>query len=151
MKKNMQVSSLVIMGILHFLIMYALMFTTVASVDHIYMSNQKLYMAGIMTAPMLIIEIALMGSMYKNKKALYALLAGSSVVFILFFAFIRKQTAIGNKQFLQAMIPHHSGAILMCNQATITDLEIQELCIDIVATQKKEIEIMERKLDEIPQ
>lgn len=151
MKKNMTVTTLIIMSVLHFLIMYGLMFSTVASVDHIYMSNQRLFMAGIMTAPMIVIEILLMGSMYQNKKVLYSLLAGSSIVFILFFTFIRYQTTIDNKQFLQAMIPHHSAAILMCNEAAITDPDIQELCDDIVATQKKEIEIMKRELKEITQ
>ena len=41
------------------------------------------------------------------------------------------------------MIPHHSGAILMCEQASITDPEIVKLCRDIVESQKKEIAQME--------
>lgn len=41
------------------------------------------------------------------------------------------------------MIPHHSGAILMCEQASITDPEIVALCQQIVASQQKEIAQME--------
>jgi len=37
------------------------------------------------------------------------------------------------------MIPHHSGAILMCEQAAITDPEIVALCGDIVKAQRDEI------------
>jgi uncharacterized protein (DUF305 family) len=41
------------------------------------------------------------------------------------------------------MIPHHSGAILMCERSTITDQEIIELCGEIVQTQEEEIAQME--------
>ncbi len=34
------------------------------------------------------------------------------------------QAGIGDKEFLRSMIPHHSGAILMCEQATLTDPEM---------------------------
>ena len=44
------------------------------------------------------------------------------------------------------MIPHHSGAILMCEQATLTDPEIKALCGEIVASQRKEIAQMEALL-----
>ncbi|MDQ2652724.1 MAG: hypothetical protein M3Z20_06720 [Chloroflexota bacterium] len=33
----------------------------------------------------------------------------------------RTEAFVGNEQFLRAMIPHHSRAILVCNQAQITD------------------------------
>jgi|TARA_B100001105_G_C22331816_1_gene417257 uncharacterized protein (DUF305 family) len=41
------------------------------------------------------------------------------------------------------MIPHHSGAILMCEQATLTDPEIKALCRGIVDGQRQEIAQME--------
>ena len=37
------------------------------------------------------------------------------------------------------MIHHHSGEILMCEQASLTDPEIIGLCKEIVRTQKEEI------------
>lgn len=37
------------------------------------------------------------------------------------------------------MIPHHSGAILMCQQSTLADPEIIELCREIVQAQETEI------------
>ena len=37
------------------------------------------------------------------------------------------------------MIPHHSGAILMCEQSRLTDPEVQSLCRQIVAGQQTEI------------
>lgn len=40
------------------------------------------------------------------------------------------------------MIPHHSGAITMCNRAAIRDQEIRDICFKpngIVESQKREI------------
>ena len=37
------------------------------------------------------------------------------------------------------MIPHHSGAILMCQQASLTDPEVLGLCEEIVSSQEREI------------
>ena len=41
------------------------------------------------------------------------------------------------------MIPHHSRAILVCQESTITDPQIIELCQGIVSSQQKEIDEME--------
>jgi len=40
------------------------------------------------------------------------------------------------------MIPHHSGAILMCREASITDPEIKSLCQMIMEGQQQEIDQM---------
>jgi len=103
-------------------------------------------MASLMTSPMLIIEIILMGSMYKEKKIVQFLLAVSIVLFAVSFIFIRQQTAIGNKEFIRSMIPHHSGAILMCREADIKDRELQQLCTSIIKSQQSEIDQMEEIL-----
>jgi uncharacterized protein (DUF305 family) len=68
------------------------------------------------------------------------------VVFAASFAAMRTQAAVGNEQFLRSMIPHHSGAILMCEQASITDPEIAALCTQIVRSQREEIARMQEIL-----
>ena len=45
------------------------------------------------------------------------------------------------------MIPHHSGAILMCQEASITDPDIQSLCREIIDAQRREIAQMEALLE----
>ena len=45
------------------------------------------------------------------------------------------------------MIPHHSGAILMCEQAKLTDPEVRDLCRGIIAGQKAEIDQMKQILE----
>jgi uncharacterized protein (DUF305 family) len=38
------------------------------------------------------------------------------------------------------MIPHHAGAILMCDQAPVRDEEIKSLCQNIIHSQRSEID-----------
>ena len=46
------------------------------------------------------------------------------------------------------MIPHHSRAILVCENANLTDPEIEQLCQQIVTAQEEEIATMEAMLDD---
>lgn len=141
--------NLSIMAVLSFISMYILMYSMVNTFGNVYNSFNQFYMAGVMTAPMIVFELLLMWSMYPNKR-LNILIIGISVVALLgFFWFIRQQTAITDKQFLRSMIPHHAGAILMCEQASIQDPEIQELCQGIIASQQAEIDQMKAKLQEL--
>ena len=103
-------------------------------------------MAVLMTAPMVIFEITLMRSMFKKNKLNILIIAVSIVVLVASFAFIREQTAVNDEQFIMSMIPHHSSAILMCEQATIQDPELKELCEAILANQQAEIEQMKEIL-----
>lgn len=48
---------------------------------------------------------------------------------------------IGDTQFLRSMIPHHSGAILMCQEASL-DPQLIALCKQIVTSQQEEIATM---------
>jgi uncharacterized protein (DUF305 family) len=47
------------------------------------------------------------------------------------------------------MIPHHSGAILMCDEASLQDRRILELSKTIVSGQQQEIEQMRAILAEL--
>jgi uncharacterized protein (DUF305 family) len=62
---------------------------------------------------------------------------------------IRQQTLIGNTQFLRSMIPHHAGAILMCEEAPIVDSEIKTLCEKIKSSQQSEIDQMKAILSRL--
>jgi len=138
---------LLIMAVLSLIAMYLLMYSMVNAFSDIFPNFNQFYMAGLMTAPMVVFEIILMSMMYPNKKLNTLIIAASLVLGVLFFVFIRQQTGISNRQFLQSMIPHHSGAILMCEQASIDDPEIEELCQTIIASQQAEIDQMKALLE----
>ena len=140
---------LAVMAVVHFAAMYVLMYSMVDTLDDVYPNMNQFYMAGTMTAPMLILELLLMRSMYGNGKLNVAIIGASTAVLVAFFLFIRQQTAIGDTQFLKSMIPHHSGAVLMCEQAAIKDPDIRTLCQDIIKDQQEEIAQMKAKLREL--
>jgi len=122
-----------------FVIMYFVMYTMIATVDHLYLNINNVWMTLMMVAPMTVVMLLSMRSMFQSARLNAVIVIGAVLVFVASFAAMRRQTAIGNAQFLRSMIPHHSGAILMCEQASITDPEIVKLCRDIVESQKKEI------------
>ena len=59
---------LAVMIVLSFISMYVLMYAMVNTLGDVYNSLNQVYMAGLMTAPMVVIEVLLMSGMYKNKK-----------------------------------------------------------------------------------
>ena len=147
--KKMHYGRLLGMMVLSFISMYVLMYAMVDSFANVYPSFNQFYMAGLMTAPMLIIELALMGSMYPSKKMNALLMLAGVIALGLFWMLIRQQTAINDRQFLKSMIPHHAGAILMCKEAPIRDVQIQELCRTITSGQQAEIDQMKTILGEL--
>ncbi|MES2225753.1 MAG: DUF305 domain-containing protein [Patescibacteria group bacterium] len=140
--KDASYSKLALMVGLHVVAMFVLMFAMVNVFANAVPNINFLYMGIMMTAPMLILEMLLMGMMYKDKKLNKIIIGIGFVVLVLSFLAIRYQTFVGDKGFLQSMIPHHSGAILMCEQAKITDPEIKQLCQNIIASQQLEIDQM---------
>lgn len=140
---------LAVMVGLSLLWMYAAMFAMVNSLSDIYMNLNFFYMALLMAAPMGLLEILFMARMYPDRRWNFAI-AGVSLVLVLFsFAAIRSQAAVGDEQFLESMIPHHSGAIQMCQESSIDDAEIRELCDRIIQGQAEEIEEMKAILERL--
>jgi hypothetical protein len=140
---------LLIMSLLSLIVMYFLMYSMINVAGNFYNNLNKFYMAVLMTAPMVVFEIIPTGSLYQNKRLNMLIISGSILTLIALFLFIRQQTGINDRQFLRAMIPHHSSAILMCEQANIQDAEIRDLCASIVQSQQEEINQMKEILSRI--
>ncbi len=130
-----------------FIIMYAVMFLNVDQFDHVYLSVTRFYMTLLMIAPMAVLMLLFMKGMYKNKKINTGIIAASVLVFILSLVFLRTQTFIGERQYMRAMIPHHSSAILTSQEAGLQDAEVKKLAVDIIEAQKKEIALMKQLLE----
>jgi DUF305 family protein family protein len=137
------------MAALSFISMYVLMYAMVDRFTNVYPNLNQFYMAGLMAAPMVLIELALMGAMYPNKTLNIVIALLSGLAMVAFFLFIRQQTAIFDRSFLKSMIPHHGGAILMCEEASIQDAEINELCKEIISGQQSEIDQMKSILNRL--
>ena len=131
--------------VISLIIMYFVMFTMIWAVGDFFNNLNMFYMALMMATPMGILMLLMMRMMYPNKKLNVLLYALFALLFILAFWSMRAQVLVGDRQFVRAMIPHHSGAILMCNRASIGDAEIRDLCFrpnGIVDSQLREIEQM---------
>jgi uncharacterized protein (DUF305 family) len=134
---------LALMTGLSFVAMYILMYSMVDRLGYVYNSLNQVWMAALMAAPMALIEVIIMRKMYPDQTVNYAIVAGSIIVGVIFFTLIRFQTGIGDTQFIRSMIPHHSGAILMCREAPIDDAELKKLCGEIIESQQREIDQMQ--------
>ncbi|HEY0592588.1 MAG TPA: DUF305 domain-containing protein [Thermoanaerobaculia bacterium] len=141
---------LVVMIVLSFVAMYILMYAMVNAFENVIHNINQVYMAALMAASMIPIEIGVMRMMYPDRKRNAIVIAVGIVLLIGSFMGIRRQTAVGDRQFLKSMIPHHAGAILMCEQASISDPRVEALCATIVKSQREEIAEMKALLRTIP-
>lgn len=130
-------------------IMYLVMFVMIDGLGSFYNNLNMLYMTLMMVAPMVVLMILAMGGMFSNKRANATILAISAIAFFGSFALIRTQTPIGDTAFLRSMIPHHSGAILMCQQAKLEDPQVKRLCGEIIKSQRDEINQMKAILQRL--
>lgn len=136
-----------LMLLLSLLAMYVLMYAMVNEAANALPNFNQFYMAGLMVAPMALIELLLMRAMYPNRILNTVIVAISVVALAGFWLGIRHQVAINDTQFLQSMIPHHAGAILMCERASIQRPEVKELCRAIITNQRSEIDQMKAILN----
>lgn len=104
-------------------------------------------MALLMVAPMAVVMLLMMGKMYPNKMLNIGIVAGAVIIFALVLTGLRTQTPIGDVQYMKAMIPHHSSAILVSKNANLKDPEVKKLAEQIIQSQEKEIAEMETILD----
>lgn len=132
-----------------FVIMYAVMFLNAAGIDHVMLSTMRTYMTLLMIAPMAVVMLLYMWGMYKNKKLNVLILTVSVVVFGVVYSMMRNQTGISDVQYMKAMIPHHSSAILTSENADLQDPKTKKLAEDISKLQKEEIALMKEYLDRI--
>lgn len=89
--------------------------------------------------------IATLDHLYFNISNVYM----TMMMFTTGWAGMRLQLGVGDAQLVRSMIPHHSGAILMCREAKLSDPEVVKLCRDIIAAQKQEIGQLERILQRL--
>ncbi|MBA9079099.1 MULTISPECIES: DUF305 domain-containing protein [Rufibacter] len=134
-----------------FVIMYAVMFLNVDQVEHVYLSATRVYTTLLMVAPMAVVMLLMMRNMYEDKKLNMIIYASSAVVFVGALFFLRNQVLVADEQYMKAMIPHHSSAIMVSQKANIKDPELKKLADEIIKSQVKEIAEMKailKRMDE---
>ncbi len=142
-------ASLAVQTAISGVIMYLVMFVMIDGLGSFYNNLNMVYMTLMMVAPMTVLMVLAMGDMFPAKRANAVILAVSAIAFFGSFALIRTQTTIGDTAFLRSMIPHHSGAILMCREAKLQDPEVKRLCGEIIKSQREEIDEMKTILQRL--
>ncbi|MFP3366040.1 DUF305 domain-containing protein, partial [Pseudoalteromonas sp. SIMBA_148] len=109
----------------------------------------RAYMALYMGAGMAVVMLAFMTNMYKKTKVNLMIYGLSVLMFAVGIWGVRSQATVDQVDWMQAMIPHHSIAILTSSRADIEDPRVQKLADDIIKAQKREIAEMKQLIDEL--
>lgn len=147
--KNKNYIKFAAMMAVSFVIMYAVMFLNADLFEHIMLSTTRTYMTILMIAPMAISMMLFMWGMYENKKVNFMILGAALIIFIGTLTMLRNQTMITDVQWMKAMIPHHSSAIMVSQKAHLQDPEAQKLAQDIIEAQKREIAQMQAMIERL--
>ena len=120
-------------------VMYGLMYLNTYALSHVFWSQTRAWMALLMGAVMAVIMLGFMAKMYPSRKVNLAILGGSVAVFALSLWLVRSQETVGDVSYMEAMIPHHSIAIMTSERAHIRDPEVRKLADGIIDAQVREI------------
>ena len=131
------------------IVMFIMMYFNTYQLDHVYFSETRAYMALYMGAVMAIIMLAFMSNMYKKTKINLLVYGVNVVMFAVGLWGVRSQATVDQVDWMQAMIPHHSIAILTSSRADIEDPRVQQLADDIIKAQKREIAEMQALIEEL--
>jgi uncharacterized protein (DUF305 family) len=123
-------------------IMYGVMYLNTYAFEHVFWSEMRLWMAFLMAATMAIVMLGYMLSMYRKRTLNLAIFGGSAVLFTLALWLARSQATVDDVDYMKAMIPHHSIAILTSKRAQISDPRVRKLADEIIEAQQREISEM---------
>ena len=130
-------------------VMFVLMYFNTYDADHIFWSETRFWMAFVMGAAMMVVMLLFMWSMYKNRTKNFVILGVAAFVFALALWLVRSQTTVTDTEYMMAMIPHHSIAIMTSERAHIRDPRVRKLAHDIILAQRREIDQMKYLIADI--
>ena len=90
-----------------------------------------------------------MWGMYPNRKANFGVLGVAAALFLAGLGLARTQATVDQVDYMKAMIPHHSIAILTSTRAHIEDPRVRKLADGIVEAQRREIAEMKQLIADL--
>ena len=149
MKRKPYLGLLLSTGI-SFVLMYALMYAMADRWANVYLNLSNVYMTGLMAGSIIPVMLLTMPGMFQDKTLNKAAWAVAAAILALCWFLLRAEAGVGDRQFLRAMIPHHSAAIQMVNESLLTDPRVKKVGEEIVSSQEREIAAMKALLAEKP-
>jgi len=116
---------------------------------HAQFSETRLFMTLLMGSVMTVVMLGFMHKMYQNKRANIAIVVGAAVLFASALFLVRSQRTVSGVDYMEAMIPHHSIAILTSTCSQIVDRRVRELADEIILAQRREIKEMAWLIEDI--
>ena len=130
-------------------VMYGLMYLNTYTFDHIFFSETRFWMAFVMGAVMAVIMLGFMWSMYGNVTKNLIILGVAAVVFAGGLWLVRSQVSVGDINYMKAMIPHHSIAVMTSERSNLRDPRVRKLAEGIIVAQRREIAEMKYLIQDI--
>ena len=130
-------------------VMFGLMYLNTYEIEHVLFSQTRMWMALIMGAAMSAIMLVFMWSMYAKAAVNVAIVLVRAVVFGGALWLVRSQQTVGDVSYMQAMIPHHSIAIMTSERAHIKDPRVRKLADGIIEAQVREISEMKQLIADL--
>ena len=121
------------------IVMYGLMYLNTYALEQVFWSETRAWMALVMGATMAVIMLGYMLNMYKKRALNFAIFAGSVALFAIAVWLVRSQATVDDVDYMKAMIPHHSIAILTSERSQITDPRVRKLADEIIEAQEREM------------
>jgi hypothetical protein len=121
------------------IVMYGLMYLNTYALEQVFWSETRAWMALLMGATMAVIMLGYMLNMYKKRALNLAIFGGSIALFATALWLVRSQATVNDVDYMKAMIPHHSIAILTSERAQISDARVRKLADEIIEAQEREI------------
>ncbi|HEX6218356.1 MAG TPA: DUF305 domain-containing protein [Sphingomicrobium sp.] len=123
-------------------LMFVFMYQLVYEADHLFFSLNRFLASLLMACVMTLVMLGFMWPMYKGTTAKIAVVVVAALAGAALLATNRGQLLVGDTEFMEAMIPHHSIAINNARKADIRDPRVRRLADKIIEAQVREIEEM---------
>ena len=130
-------------------IMFGVMYLHTYELDHVTWSETRFWMTFVMGGTMMIVMLLFMWGMYKDRTKNFIILGVGALVFAVALWLVRSQATVDDEEYMSAMIPHHSIAVLTSSRAEISDPRVRKLADAIIEAQIKEIAEMKLLLEDI--
>ena len=106
-------------------------------------------MALLMGAVMATVMLGFMASMYPSQRINAVIFGLSAAAFAGSLWLVRSQATVDDVDYMSAMVPHHSIAIMTSERAHISDPRVRELADEIIKAQRREIAEMKLLLKDL--
>jgi uncharacterized protein (DUF305 family) len=130
-------------------VMYGLMYLNTYAYEHVFWSETRGWMAFVMGACMAVIMLSFMLNMYNNRAVNLAIFGGAVALFALSLWLVRSQATVDDVEYMKAMIPHHSIAIMTSKRSQVSDPRVRKLADEIIEAQEREIAEMKYLISDL--